>query len=74
MIPVKAMLNQLTCWVDVVEDCVCVAWVRGSENANFEVLVRVFKYFLCVRAYIETSIEEFATGHGHVKDHVGFFQ
>ena len=61
MFPVKAMLNVLALRVYVVQDDVCVPFVRSREHNHFKVLVHHFQYLLRVWTNIEASLEDFAT-------------
>jgi hypothetical protein len=42
VLPVNPVLDEGFCWVDIVEDCIRVPFVTGSEYNNFEVFVNHF--------------------------------
>ncbi len=53
LVPIKAVLNKLTRWVDVVQNGIGIAWVRSSKHANFEVLIRKLEDLFSVRTDVE---------------------
>ena len=57
---VQSVLNQLFCWIKIIQYSICISLMRSCKNNNLEMLVCSFKTFYCVRTNIDSSINYFS--------------
>ena len=55
-IPVQSVLDQLSCGVDVIQNCISIRFVRSSEHNDLKILVRLSQAIIDVGSDVDSCV------------------
>lgn len=59
MLTIHTILDKLTIWVNVIQNCVCVSLMASCENYYLEMLISLLKALHYVGTYVDACVDCF---------------
>ena len=66
----ESMLDQISFWIKVINNNICVLFIACSKNCNFEVLICSLKHLLCIRPNVKSYTAYNSSRISYIKKYV----
>jgi len=68
VISVKSVLNESSFRIKIVQNDICIGFVRGSENYDLVIFIGLLETFDCIWSDVDASLDSFSVWESNIYD------